>query len=102
MVHGVDVALLRQHRLIVRCHQQGAERMAPHACCAAGYLVGPAQVSRNLIRVHVFCEPRCAQPVVCFSMKLKSSYITMAMIPTTSKPLNARPICIDEPAEINR
>ena len=29
-----------------------------------------------------------------------SSYITIAMMPTTSRPLNARPICIELPAEM--
>lgn len=49
-----------------------------------------------------FCEPRCAQPVVCFSTQLKISYITMAMAPTTTKPAKARPICMAEPAEISK
>ena len=49
-----------------------------------------------------FWEPRWAQPVVRFSTQLNSSYITMAMAPTTSRPANARPICMDEPAEISR
>jgi hypothetical protein len=49
-----------------------------------------------------FCPLRWAQPVVCFSMKLNSSYITIAIAPTTSKPLKARPICMELPAEISR
>ena len=48
------------------------------------------------------CEPRCAQPVVRFSTQLNSSYMAMAMAPTTSKPADARPICMEEPAEISR
>ena len=36
---------------------------------------------------------RCAQPVVCSSMSLKSSYITIAIAPTTTSPLNARQAC---------
>ncbi len=53
-------------------------------------------------RPHSPCDPRRAQPVVCFSSTLKSSYITIAIAPTTIKPAKARPICIDEPAEISR
>ena len=45
---------------------------------------------------------RWAQPVVCFSMKLKSSYITIAIAPTTTRPAKARPICMAEPAEMSR
>ena len=47
-------------------------------------------------------EPRCAQPVVRFSISENSSYIPIAIAPTTTRPENARPICIDEPAEISR
>jgi hypothetical protein len=50
----------------------------------------------------VFWLPRCAQPVVCFSTQLNSSYITMAITPTTSRPLKARPICMEEPALMSR
>ena len=46
--------------------------------------------------------PRWAQAVVRFSTRLNSSYITMAMAPTTNRPANAKPICMDEPAEISR
>ena len=56
----------------------------------------------NLSRLHCPCEPRCAQPVVCFSIKLNSSYITIAIAPTTIRPANAKPICIAEPAEISK
>ena len=49
-----------------------------------------------------FCEPRCAQPVVCFSTQLNSSYMTMAIAPTTTKPAKAKPICMAEPAEISK
>ena len=46
--------------------------------------------------------PRCAQPVVCFSIQLNNSYMAMAITPTTSKPLKAKPICMELPAEINK
>ena len=49
-----------------------------------------------------FCEPRCAQPVVCFSIMLNSSYMIMAIAPTTTKPAKAKPICMAEPAEISK
>ena len=49
-----------------------------------------------------FCEPRCAHPVVCFSIMLNSSYMIMAIAPTTTKPANAKPICMAEPAEISK
>ena len=49
-----------------------------------------------------FCDPRCAQAVVRFSIQLNNSYITMAMAPTTIRPANARPICMDEPALMSR
>ncbi len=62
----------------------------------------PSRRSELNQKAHALCEPRCAHPVVCFSMKLKSSYMAMAMAPTTSKPLKARPICMAEPAEISR
>lgn len=48
------------------------------------------------------CDPRWAQPVVRFSIQLNSSYITMAMAPTTIRPANASPICMDEPALMSR
>ena len=47
-------------------------------------------------------EPRCAHAVVRFSTTEKSSYMPIAINPTTTRPENARPICIDEPAEISR
>ena len=34
---------------------------------------------------------RCAQPVVCFSMPLKSSYITIAIAPTTTQAQACKP-----------
>ena len=37
-----------------------------------------------------------------FSIKLNSSYMPMAMTPTTIKPLKARAICMEEPAGISR
>ena len=48
------------------------------------------------------CELRCAQAVVRFSTQLNSSYMAMAMAPTTSKPAKASPICMEEPAEISK
>ncbi len=45
---------------------------------------------------------RCAQPVVRFSITANSSYMIIAIAPITTRPPNARPICIDEPAEISR
>lgn len=48
------------------------------------------------------CEPRCAQPVVRFSIVLNNSYISIAIAPTTTSPEKARPICMAEPAEISR
>jgi len=62
---------------------------------------GFASRARSLA-THSPCEPRCAQPVVRFSMALKSSYMAMAIAPTTTKPENAKPICMAEPAEISR
>ena len=40
--------------------------------------------------------------MVCFSIMLKSSYMIMAIAPTTTKPANAKPICIAEPAEMSK
>lgn len=48
------------------------------------------------------CELRCAHAVVRFSTQLNSSYMAMAMAPTTSKPAKASPICMEEPAEISK
>ena len=73
-----------------------------HAHGAQGHVVGAAQVPRDLVVGHQPCDPLWAQPVVCFSIQLNSSYITIAIAPTTSRPLKARPICIEEPAEISR
>ena len=47
-------------------------------------------------------ELRWAQPVVRLSITANSSYMIIAMAPMTTSPANARPICIDEPAEISR
>ena len=60
----------------------------------------PTRAARS--KRHQSCDPRCAHAVVFFSMVLKSSYISIAIAPTTTSPLKARPICIDEPAEISR
>lgn len=45
---------------------------------------------------------RCAQAVVRFSISANSSYITIAIAPTTTRPAKATLICIDEPADISR
>ena len=39
--------------------------------------------------------------MVCFSIALNNSYITMAIAPTTTRPAKARPICMAEPALID-
>jgi len=65
---------------------------------AAGWILP----QRRRRQAYWFCEPRCAHPVVCFSTTLKSSYISIAMAPTTISPAKARPICMAEPAEISR
>jgi hypothetical protein len=54
------------------------------------------------IKTQWFCEPRCAQPVVCFSIMLNNSYMIMAMAPTTTRPAKAKPICMAEPAEMSK
>ena len=46
----------------------------------------------------VFCEPRCAQPVVCFSTKLNNSYIAMAIAPITTRPAKASAMRCCDPA----
>jgi hypothetical protein len=56
----------------------------------------------SFIKTQWFCELRWAQPVVCFSTKLNNSYMIMAMAPTTTKPANAKPICMAEPAEMSK
>jgi hypothetical protein len=47
-------------------------------------------------------DPRCAHPVVRLSTIENSSYMPIAIAPTTTSPANARPICIDEPAEMSK
>ena len=42
------------------------------------------------------------EPVVRCSTIANSSYMPIAIAPTTTRPAKARPICIDEPAEISR
>lgn len=54
------------------------------------------------VKTQWFCEPRCAQPVVCFSTKLNSSYMTIAIAPTTTNPAKAKPICMADPAEMSK
>ena len=46
--------------------------------------------------------PRCAQPVVRFSMMAKSSYMAMAIAPITTSPAKASGIFIEEPADTSR
>ena len=101
VVHRVDVALLGQHRLTIGRHQQRPKRMPPHGRGALRHRIRAPQVANNLVWGHPWL-PLWAQPVVCFSIQLNSSYITMAMMPTTSRPENAKPICIELPAEISR
>ena len=67
-----------------------------------GHGVAKKSVAREGSGAQVFWLPRCAQPVVRFSIALNSSYMSMAMAPTTTNPAKARPICIADPAEISR
>jgi hypothetical protein len=98
---GVDLPINGKSRrypvqaLDYECIRIAAETLA---------IARPLQIAaRGVSRwIQWFCEPRCAQPVVCFSTMLNSSYIAIAIAPTTSKPAKARPICMAEPAEISR
>ena len=44
---------------------------------------------RRRARVIAPCEPRCAQPVVRFSIHENSSYIAIAMAPIVTSPAKA-------------
>jgi len=48
VVHGVDVALLGQHRFMVGRHQQRTERMTAHGDGAQGHGVGAPQQRHHL------------------------------------------------------
>ncbi len=84
--HTCDSRLLRAHTddsRLLRAHTQ--RKQNPHS-------------QKN----HELCDPRCAQAVVWRSITLNNSYITIAITPTTTRPANANPICMAEPAEISR
>ena len=107
MVDAVDVALLQQHRLAVGRHQQRAEGVVAGVHRRLRHGVGAAQVAQHLLgrRLgHAQCPwlPRCAQAVVRFSITENSSYMAIAMMPTTTRPLKARPICMLLPALMSR
>ena len=78
---------------------QGERRVVP---VVSGECSGVIMMEMSCKRPQAAWLPRCAQPVVCFSIQLNSSYMTMAMMPTTSRPLKARPICMELPAEMSR
>jgi hypothetical protein len=50
VVHGVDVALLGQHRVAVGRHQQRAEGVAAHRHGALGHGARAPQQARDLVR----------------------------------------------------
>jgi hypothetical protein len=90
--------------------QQGAPASPKKKACARQAQVEEQNVHTRLPSCQMrqcqvlqwLCELRCAQAVVRFSTQLNSSYMAMAMAPTTSKPAKASPICMEEPAEISK
>ena len=49
-------------------------------------------------RAQIACDPRCAQPVVRFSIHEKSSYMAMAIAPMVTSPAKASDMRCCEPA----
>jgi hypothetical protein len=69
VVDGIHIALLGQNRFAIGCDQNRAKRMAAQQHGPTGYIIGAPQVGNDLFMAHRLyspCEPRCAQPVVCF------------------------------------
>src|SRR6476661_3059809 len=73
------------------CRRNGAARQVGRNL--GGRQRPPTRLHVQLRRDQAAWDPRWAQPVVCCSMTLNSSYITIAIAPTTTRPANARPIC---------
>ena len=84
-----------------RTHARAACPRA-RACTSRHRSADPGAAQANEAARQVAFDPRCAQPVVRFSTIENSSYMPIAIAPTTTSPAKARPICIDEPAEMSR
>ena len=86
-------------------HSMGPRRVPPAATRGSGSRgcrIESGMTMHYCRGLHLPCDPRCAHAVVCISILLNNSYISIAMAPTTTRPAKARPICIAEPAEISR
>jgi hypothetical protein len=84
-----------------RTHARAARPRA-RACTNRHRSADPGAAQANEAARQVAFDPRCAHPVVRFSTIENSSYMPIAIAPTTTSPAKARPICIDEPAEMSR
>ena len=92
---GVDIRLLKQNGVVIKCHQQRAKRRHP---AGAGGVGTGTRINLH----HSPCVPRWAQPVVRFSTQLKSSYMAMAMAPMVTRPAKAKGTRCWLPAELIR
>ena len=98
-VAGVDAVIARFSRGAYRRRALSVMRTTSHALASFDARRG---AHRPESRRQAPPALRCAHPVVRFSITANSSYMIIAIAPITTRPPNASPICIDEPAEISR